>query len=302
MQPGAAVGSMARLLDRTLGEQITLRLSMKPDLWRIIADPTQLETAILNLALNARDAMPEGGVLAIDLENAHLEAGSVGLDEEVRPGDYVQIAVSDTGHGMPPDVVARAFDPFFTTKEAGRGTGLGLSMVYGFIRQSGGYIRIYSEPGHGTTIRLWLPRATIDAVPEAASPVAAVPRGDEAILVVEDDPDIRRIVVAQLAGLGYRPVEAEDAAAAIEILKSDEAIDLLFTDLLMPGGTDGRILAELAVALRPSLRVLFTSGFTNSVGTEPLSAPLLEKPYRKQRLAQMIRDVLGTGGPLRSPS
>jgi CheY-like chemotaxis protein len=289
---------MTQLLSRILGEQITLRLHAGEGLWRIIADPTQLETAVLNLAVNARDAMPKGGTLSIEIANAHLDSEYAGRQVEVAPGDYVEIAVSDTGTGMPPEVIARAFDPFFTTKDAGRGTGLGLSMVYGFIKQSGGHIKIYSEPGHGSTIKLWLPRAAQavdeDEASSSTQPQPA-PRGKETILIVEDNADIRKVVISQIESLGYRTLAAGNAQDALEILEKNDGIDLLFTDVVMPGGKDGRALADEAVLLRPGLKVLFTSGFTQagngSHGGEPLKAPLISKPYRKQQLAETLRKV-----------
>ncbi len=296
--PAAALQAMTQLLSRILGEQITLRLHAGEGLWRIIADPTQLETAVLNLAVNARDAMPKGGTLSIEIANAHLDSEYAGRQVEVAPGDYVEIAVSDTGTGMPPEVIARAFDPFFTTKDAGRGTGLGLSMVYGFIKQSGGHIKIYSEPGHGSTIKLWLPRAAQavdeDEASSSTQPQPA-PRGKETILIVEDNADIRKVVISQIESLGYRTLAAGNAQDALEILEKNDGIDLLFTDVVMPGGKDGRALADEAVLLRPGLKVLFTSGFTQagngSHGGEPLKAPLISKPYRKQQLAETLRKV-----------
>jgi PAS domain S-box-containing protein len=299
IEPAETVRAIARLLDRALGDTVTLRFQVPGGLWRIIADPTQLESAILNLAVNARDAMPNGGTLLIEMENARLEAQSIGWDDEVKPGDYVQISVSDTGTGMPPEVMARAFDPFFTTKEFGRGTGLGLSMVYGFTKQSGGHIRIYSEPDRGTTIKLWLPRASREMAGQKDGNQAAgdpAPRGTETILVVEDNASIRKVVTRQLTGLGYVAVEAGDGPAALAILKARHDIDLLFTDVMMPGGMDGRALAREAAALRPGLRVLYTSGFSESLGTHqdgsPAEEPLLSKPYLKQQLAERIRAVL----------
>ena len=296
--PGEALQAMTELLRRSLGEQVAIRLREEDGVWPVIADATQLETAILNLAVNARDAMPKGGELSIEIANAHLDADYALREIDVVPGDYVEIAVSDTGGGMPPEVAARAFDPFFTTKEAGRGTGLGLSMVYGFIKQSGGHIKIYSEPGHGTTVKLWVPRAADAAEQdrESAPPAKeAAPRGNETILVVEDNGEIRKVVVDQLRSLGYRTIDAGNARDALEILEARDDIDLLFTDVIMPGGKDGRALARDAAALRPGLKVLFTSGFTQAGGgrqEEQLTAPLLSKPYRKQQLAETLRKVL----------
>ena len=300
IDPAETIRTTARMLDRTLGDRVTLRLEMPAGIWRIIADPTQLESAIVNLAVNARDAMPNGGTLLIELANAQLAADSIGWDGDLIPGDYVQIAVSDTGIGMTSDVAARAFDPFFTTKGPGRGTGLGLglSMVYGFIKQSGGQTRIYSEPDHGTTIKLWLPRAVEAAEARAddqPAPGNTVPRGTETILVVEDSAAIRSVVTLQLTNLGYRTIEAADGHAALDILKQRDDIDLLFTDVMMPGGIDGHMLAREALALRPGVRVLYTSGFSGDLSAESaaFAQPLLSKPYRRRQLAEKLREVLG---------
>ena len=300
------LGTLTRLLSRTLGEHVTLSLRVDDGselgkLWPVVVDRTQLETSLLNLAVNARDAMPQGGTLTIELSNARLDQTYADHNLEVTPGDYVQVAVSDTGSGMAPETVARAFDPFFTTKAPGRGTGLGLSMVYGFIKQSGGHIKIYSELGRGTTIKLWLPRAKsagANLAERARRDGEPMPRGSETVLVVEDNVDIRKVALRQLGELGYRTLEAGDAAEALVVLGNGARIDLLFTDIVMPGGKDGRALARAATDLKPGLKVLFTSGFTragadgNGNGTEPLSAPLLSKPYRKQQLAHKLREIL----------
>jgi PAS domain S-box-containing protein len=304
IDPVETITAMTRLLGRTLGQHITLRLHVedgngRDKLWPVVVDRTQLETALLNLTVNARDAMPRGGELTVELSNAHLDRNYADLNIEVVPGDYVQIAVSDTGTGMTPEVVARVFEPFFTTKETGKGTGLGLSMVYGFIKQSGGHIKIYSEVGQGTTIKLWLPRA-LDAAESAGArkglDADKMPHGSETVLVVEDNPDIRKVALRQIGDLGYRTLEAADAKEALAILSNGARIDLLFTDIVMPGGKDGRELARAASELKPGLKVLFTSGFTqagaSSNGIEQLSAPLLSKPYRKQQLAHKLREIL----------
>jgi PAS domain S-box-containing protein len=289
------------LLYRTLGEEIEVSTGLAPALWPAVADPGQLEAAIVNLAINARDAMPEGGRLLIETANRRIDANDVAKSFDAAPGDYVMLAVSDTGTGMPPEVLARVFEPFFTTKPAGKGTGLGLSMVYGFVRQSQGHVQIYSEVGHGTSVRIYLPRAGA-AAEIAAEPVTetmARARAGERILAVEDNPDVRRIVVAQLAELGYAVIEAANGEAAIGILGRGEPLDLLFTDIVMPGGMTGYDLARAARTLRPDLKVLLTSGFPKTT-TEDERRPgefshLLIKPYRRAELAAKIRAVLDEG-------
>ena len=289
------------LLYRTLGEEITVSTQLAPDLWPAIADPTQLEAAIVNLAINARDAMPEGGRLLIETANKRIDANDVAKSFEAAPGNYVMLAVSDTGTGMPPEVLARVFEPFFTTKPAGKGTGLGLSMVYGFVRQSQGHVQIYSEVGHGTSVRLYLPRAgaAASAAAEPGADEMARAQAGERILAVEDNPDVRRVVVAQLTELGYAVIDAANGEAAIGILGRGEPIDLLFTDVVMPGGMTGYDLARAARTLRPGLKVLLTSGFPKTT-TEDERRPgefrhLLSKPYRRGELAAKIRAVLDGG-------
>jgi CheY-like chemotaxis protein len=284
------------LLRRTIGERIEIKTTLAADLWPAQVDPTQLESALVNLAINARDAMPDGGRLTIETGNATLDERYAGENIEVTPGEYVALAVSDTGTGMPPEVLARVFEPFFTTKPTGKGTGLGLSMVYGFARQSHGHVKIYSELGHGTTVRLYLPRGSGDADPAAATP-AALPlaQAGERILLVEDNAEVRKVVTAQLAELGYRVVEAAGAEVALELLRGGEPVDLLFSDVVMPGVT-GDQLAKAARALRPGLKVLLTSGFAKSSmqsGPRPEEfRNLLSKPYRKSELAAKLRAVL----------
>jgi PAS domain S-box-containing protein len=292
-----AVERIGAMLKRTLGEDVAMSILPSKDLWPVIADPSQLEDAILNLAVNARDAMPKGGRLMIETTNAHLDEAYAAENVEVMPGDYAAVIVTDTGTGMPKEVIERAFDPFFTTKEIGRGTGLGLSMVYGFVKQSRGHVKIYSEMGHGTSIRLYLPRST-SAVTEAAyaAPKQEASGGSETILVVEDDAAVRRVAVTMLETLGYRVLQASDGKTALETLGSAEEIDLLFTDLIMPNGMSGVDLLENARALRPRLRALFTSGYSEQFlkgRSGGQDVPLVGKPYRRQRLAQAIRDALG---------
>jgi len=292
-----------KLLHRTLGEAVTIEMNISDTVWPVLIDVAQLESTLINLSVNARDAMPGGGRLTIECNNVVIDDRAFELNFEAVPGDYVLIAVSDTGKGMPAEVQAQAFEPFFTTKGAG-GTGLGLSMVHGFIKQSGGYTKIYSEPGHGTTIRLYLPRASQQDEPEieavTAEPLA---RGQEVILVVEDNRGLRDLAVRHLQGLGYRTIPAADGTSALEIIQSGAPIDLLFTDVVMPGGIDGRALGDAARRLRPGLRVLFTSGFTAAAASatsaatdDQFGANLLSKPYRKTELARRIRAALDAGG------
>jgi CheY-like chemotaxis protein len=271
----------------------------RPGLWSGKVDPGHLESAILNLAINARDAMPGGGNLTLAMENASLDADFVESHPGAEPGDYVMIAVSDNGVGMPPEVLERCFDPFFTTKEVGKGSGLGLSMVYGFVRQSGGYINIDSAPGHGTVVRIYLPRSDEEAHERADRDVAkSVPRGGgETVLVVEDNVDMRLLSVTALKDLGYRPVEAADARDALRILDDEPSVRLLFSDVLLPGGVTGFDLAREATQRRPDLVVLFTSGYTEqAVMPDDVVArgwQLVPKPYRWAELGRKIAFVLG---------
>jgi nitrogen-specific signal transduction histidine kinase len=290
---------MIRLLERILEENIEVVLNTGPDIWPVLIDPAQLSAAIANLATNARDAMPKGGRLTIETKNTHLDADYVALNPEVEPGDYVLLEVSDTGTGMSVETLSHVFEPFFTTKEVGRGTGLGLSMVFGFVKQSKGHIKIYSELGHGTIVRLYLRRAAqgpvVVAPPPEARPTHAA---TEHILVVEDDDDVRRIVTKQIAELGYAVIEARNPKEALALLKDPQVkIDLLFTDLVMPGGLNGHELARAAIAERPGLRALFTSGYSDTSlrGDEKLKAGehFLSKPYRKQDLARTLEEILG---------
>lgn len=292
------ITGMEGMLRRTLGEHVEISLNTKAGLWEVTIDATQLESAILNLAVNARDAMPSGGKLMIETGNVTFDDQYAQRHDEVRPGDYSMIAISDTGIGMSPEVIRRAFEPFYTTKEVGKGTGLGLSMVFGFIKQSGGHIKIYSEVGHGTCIKMYLPRnlnAAANTAPRAeiANPL---PRGNEAILVVEDDQLVRQHAITQLSTLGYQVMAAENGTQAIEILNRGDKFDLLFTDVVMPGGINGRALADKALEMRPGLKVLFTSGYTHDVmlqnGRLDPGVRLLTKPYRLRDLATNIRNAL----------
>jgi signal transduction histidine kinase len=293
------VSATAELLRRTLGEAIAIRTAFGRQIWTADADPSQVESALVNLSINARDAMPGGGALTIETANVTLDDVYVADNPDATAGDYVMLAVTDTGTGMPPDVVRRVFEPFFTTKPVGQGTGLGLSMVYGFAKQSGGHVKIYSEPGHGTTVRLYLPKAKAQ---HAAEPIADPGAGgslqgnDEVVLVVEDNEDVRSVTARQLGILGYRVIEAETAPEAMRVIDGDARVDVMFTDVVMPGGVSGFDLAEHARARRPDLGILFTSGFTevslrNNAALEQ-SAGLLSKPYRLEALARKIREAL----------
>jgi len=294
--PGRLMQDMTDLLRRTLGEQIEVESIVAGGMWNTLVDPNQLQNAILNLAINARDAMPEGGKLTIEVANAFLDDDYARRHAEVMPGQYVMIAVSDTGHGMTPEIAARAFDPFFTTKPEGRGTGLGLSQVYGFVKQSGGHVKLYSEVGHGSTVKLYVPR-TGKAQENVMSHASAPGRGGrETILVVEDDEGVRAAVCDMLGDLGYGLLKAENAEQALAILKGGAKIDLLFTDVVMPGPMNTREMARLARELNPELKILFTSGYTQNAivhnGRLDSDVFLLSKPYRKDDLARKLRSLL----------
>jgi signal transduction histidine kinase len=294
---GRQILRMESMLRRALGAHIECKFILGQDVWPATVDPAQLESAILNLALNARDAMPDGGSLTFEISNASLDKGYADNNEEALPGDYVMVAVTDTGSGMAPDIVTKAFEPFFTTKDVGKGTGLGLSMVYGFVKQSGGSMKIYSEPGLGTVVRFYLPRAgALQAADEPFHDLITAPRGSETILVVEDDDMVRSYVDRELKELGYRVILARDGPSALKTLHQSVEIDLLFTDVVMPGGIFGPKLAQAASRMRPGLKVLYTSGFTkNSINHHDGSdqgVQLLIKPYRRQDLAKMLRSVL----------
>ncbi|MCC4115046.1 PAS domain S-box protein [Aromatoleum toluclasticum] len=294
------IAGMTNLLRRSLGEHINIKFHAATDLPPALADITQLESALLNLAVNSRDAMPEGGTLTIETGAVSLDEHYATLEDDVKPGAYVMLAVSDTGCGMPPEVVQRAFDPFFTTKETGKGSGLGLAMVYGFVKQSGGHVKIYSEPGTGATVKLFLPIITR---PAGALPAdAPAPRPDasgcETILVVEDEDNVRELVCRVLGGLGYRILQAPEGRTALGLLAGDPGIDLLFTDVILPGGMNGPEIARHARQLRPDLKLLYTSGYTGNALLELEAIPgefrLISKPYVIEDLAQMVREVLDT--------
>ena len=296
------VAGMSDLLKRSLGELVRLEIVTSPGLWSVEADPNQIENALVNLAVNARDAMPAGGTLTIETANAHLDQGYAATHAEVPPGNYVVIAVSDTGMGMSKEVLARVFEPFFTTKEVGRGTGLGLSQVYGFVKQSGGHISVYSEEGRGTTVKLYLPRFTGDAPDDfAVAGTGDASRGvrGETVLVVEDDEEVRAYAVEVLRDAGYRVIEAGDGGAALRILEqADQRVDLLFTDVVMPG-LSGRELSDRARELRPGLKILYTSGYTRNAivhgGRLDPGVELLPKPFTSKDLTERVRDILDKG-------
>ncbi len=291
------VRDLTDLLHRTLGETIELEGVLSPRAWTIEADPNQLESALLNLAVNARDAMPDGGKLTIEIANADLDERYTQTDAEVIPGQYLSIAVSDSGQGMDKQTLARVFEPFFTTKEVGKGTGLGLSMVYGFVKQSRGHVTIYSEVGLGTTVKLYFPRYYGDAAVPRLADDAAPPRGslDETILVVEDNDDVRVFSRESLTDLGYRVIECAEAEAALEIIQGEEPIALLFTDVVLPGRS-GRALSDAALLIRPDLKVLFTTGYSRNAivhqGRLDPGVKLITKPFTVDELAVRIRDVL----------
>jgi PAS domain S-box-containing protein len=289
----------AKLLHPTLGEHIEISPKLSDDAWPTLVDPSQLTTAVLNLAINARDAMPRGGKLTLETDNIHLDEDYASMNSEVVPGDYVMVAVSDTGTGIPAALMEKVFDPFFTTKEVGKGTGLGLSMVFGFVKQSGGHIKIYSEEGHGTTVKIYLPRSSGhgQTAQELASSTE-VKGGSETVLVVEDDMLVRNYVMTQMTSLGYATLEAANATDALKIIDDGAHIDLLFTDVIMPGPMNGRQLVDEALKRRPQLKTLFTSGYTENAilhhGRLDEGVLLLAKPYRKPELARMIRVALAS--------
>jgi PAS domain S-box-containing protein len=297
---GRLVSAMDDMLRRALGEGVEIETSISGGLWNSLVDPAQIENAVLNLAINARDAMDGAGKLTIEVGNAFLDDAYARAHAEVTAGRYVVVAVSDTGSGMTPEVMAQVFEPFFSTKPEGKGTGLGLSMVYGFAKQSGGHVKIYSEPGHGTTVKLYLPRSldTEDAVEANAADAAG--GGTETILVAEDDAAVRSTVVEMLNELGYRVLKANDALAALHIVESGVPIDLLFTDVVMPGTLRSPELARKARERQPKIAVLFTSGYTENAivhgGRLDAGVELLPKPYTRDDLARKVRKVLGDRG------
>jgi PAS domain S-box-containing protein len=299
LEANRLVTGMSEILHRVLGEHIVLELLCSAGLWRVRADGHQLENAILNLAVNARDAMASGGYLTIETQNAFLDENYVANETEVRPGHYVMIAVTDTGTGMTPGVAAQVFEPFFTTKPVGHGTGLGLAQVYGFIKQSHGHVKIYSEPGEGTTVKLYLPR--LQASPEAPEiivPPEPARNGegqDETILVVEDEPAVREFAAEVLREYGYKVILAENALEALPIIETEQRIDLLFTDAVLTGPMNGRQLAEAFSARRAPTPILFTTGYTrNAIIHNGLleGIAFLGKPFSAHALARQVRKML----------
>ena len=296
----ALVEDTAKLLRPSLGEQVEIQLALADGSWPALVDPSHLTTALLNLAFNARDAMGEGGKLTLETNNVYLDEAYAALNADVRAGQYVMVAVSDSGSGIPEAIRDKVFEPFFTTKETGKGTGLGLSMVYGFVKQSNGHIKIYSEEGHGTSIKLYLPRAAGSAAVRESSAAGERSGGGETILVVEDDPLVRQYASAQLTHLGYRAILTANGPEALAEIGKGIAFDLLFTDVIMPGGINGRQLADAVRARKPNVRVLFSSGYTEDAifhhGRLDPGVLLLPKPYRRADLARMIRLALDQEG------
>ncbi len=301
VEPNRLVAGMSDMLTRVLGEHIALEFVNAAGIWRVQADVNQLENSILNLAVNARDAMPEGGHLTIETQNVHLDEAYAASQPDLQPGQYVMIAVTDTGAGMSPDVRAKVFEPFFTTKPQGRGTGLGLAQVYGFIRQSNGHVSIYSEPGQGTSVKIYLPRlrgaaANADSTPVQTVPVLTATRAGETILVVEDEENVRNFSVEVLSEAGYAVISAENAAGAIELLAGGPPIDMLFTDVVLTGGMNGRALAEQIQRLRPGTAVLFTTGYTRNAiihhGRLDNGIDFIGKPFTATALTQTVRKIL----------
>jgi CheY-like chemotaxis protein len=293
------VTGMEELLRRTIGESVSLEIVTAGGLWQTLCDPNQLESAILNLAINARDAMPEGGKLTIETCNTRLDSVYAARQRELKPGQYVCICVTDTGGGMSADVIAKAFDPFFTTKPIGQGTGLGLSMIYGFARQSEGYARIYSEVGQGTTVKLYLPRYYGEAEDTNTDrgELTDAHRSDagETVLVVEDEAAVRDLVVDVLEELGYRAIEAADGPSGLKLLQSDVQLDLLISDVGLPG-LNGRQLADAARKHRPELKVLFMTGYAENAtianGFLDPGMEMITKPFAIEALATRIRDMI----------
>ena len=294
---GRLVSGMSDLLRRTLGEQIAVETVLAGGLWRAHADPNQLEIAIINLAVNARDAMPAGGKLTIETANVHLDDRYAAVQAEVLPGQYILLAVTDNGMGMPPNVKEKAFDPFFTTKDLGQGTGLGISQVYGFVKQSRGHVKIYSEVGEGTTVKIYLPRfhSAGDETEEEVVKAVALGNRSETVLVVEDDEDVRNYSADTLHDLGYRVIEAPDAKAALQMLEAHPHTAVLFTDVGLPGGMNGRRLRQ-ARSRHSGLKVLFTTGYARNAivheGQVDPGVELLTKPFTQAALGEKLRDII----------
>jgi PAS domain S-box-containing protein len=296
--PNKLITEMEEMIRRTVGPEIKLEMALASHLWPTLCDPNQLENAILNLCINARDAMPNGGRLTIETANGMLDERCAQL-QGMHAGDFVSICVTDTGTGMPPDVVAHAFEPFFTTKPTGQGTGLGLSMIYGFTRQSGGQVRIYSEVGAGTTVHIYLPRHQGEVDTEVLRPgLPEAPRAaaGETVLIIDDEPTVRMLVTEVLEGLGYAAIEAADGVSGLKVLQSDVRIDLLITDVGLPGGMNGRQMADIARQSRPKLRVLFITGYAENAAIghghlEP-GTQALTKPFSMEALASRVKSII----------
>jgi PAS domain S-box-containing protein len=295
------IAMMSEMVERTIGPSIKLEIVPAIGLWPTFCDANQLENAILNLCINGRDAMPDGGRLTIETTNAWIDTDTA-RQRDMQSGQYVAICVTDTGIGMPPDVISRAFDPFFTTKPIGQGTGLGLSMIYGFARQSGGQVRIYSEVGSGTTVRIYLPRHRGEATDEADNGVAALPpraESGQTVLIVDDEPSVRMLVTETLGDLGYGVIEAADGAAGLKLLQSDIRIDLLITDVGLPGGMNGRQMADAARGTRRGLKVLFITGYAENaaIGNGQLEPGMhvLTKPFNLDKLAARVKAIIDEG-------
>jgi PAS domain S-box-containing protein len=298
IDPNRLIADMEEMVRRTVGPEIRVETVLASGLWPTLCDPSQLENAILNLCINARDAMPNGGRLTIETTNSGVDQRGARA-RDMAPGQYVAICVTDTGTGMPPDVVAHAFDPFFTTKPIGEGTGLGLSMIYGFAKQSGGQVRIYSELGTGTTVRIYLPRHYGEAereVPQANLVQASRASAGETVLIVDDEPTVRMLVTETLAELGYAAIEAADGMSGLKVLQSNVRIDLLITDVGLPGGMNGRQMADAARASRPGLKVLFITGYAEDAavnsGYLEVGMHVLTKPFAMQALARRIKTII----------
>ena len=298
----ALVAGMQDLVQRTVGPAIHVEVVGASGLWTVLVDPPQLENALLNLCINARDAMPDGGRITIETANKWLDRRAA-LKHDMPEGQYLSLCVTDTGTGMAPDVIAKAFDPFFTTKPLGEGTGLGLSMIYGFTKQSGGQVRIYSEVGEGTTLCIYLPRHVGGEADEVESEIFGfLPRAEqgETVLVVDDEPTIRMLVAEVLQDFGYAAIEAGDGPTGLKVLQSDARVDLLVTDVGLPGGMNGRQLADAARVARPGLKVLFITGYAENalLGTRQLEPGMavLTKPFAVDALGSRIREMIATGG------
>jgi CheY-like chemotaxis protein/anti-sigma regulatory factor (Ser/Thr protein kinase) len=291
------VDDLRPLIERTAGNAVAIRIAQRGTACNARIDPTQAELAIINVLLNARDAMPDGGAIAIEVGTRLLEPGDKGFGE-LEPGRYVIVTITDQGQGMSPEVLARVTEPFFTTKDQGKGTGLGLSMVYGFMKQSGGALRLSSEEGHGTTVRMMFPCADAQAEPAGAQPARplADKRGTETVLVVEDQVDVADYAEAVLNEFGYTVRRAADAREALTLLDGEEGVDLLFSDLIMPGGMNGVMLAREVKQRRPRIRVLLTTGYAESsierVDARGAEFDLIQKPYKRSELATKVRQVI----------